>query len=94
MKLFEFRAQLTNPFVSDVFRPLGAVWGRIGRFWAWELEHNFYSRLLVDIDITVSFREDHQGLSLAVGLLGYGILLTIYDTRHCGQLVCPPVDAV
>jgi len=82
MKLFELRAQLTNPFVLDVFKPLGTIFGPIGQHWAWELEHSFYPRALIDIDVTVSIREDHQGLKLTVGLLGYGVHLTVYDCRH------------
>lgn len=82
MKLFELRAQLTNPCVPDYFKNFGAVYGRICQHWAWELEHCFYPRALVDIDISITAREDHQGFNFTVGVLGYGVHFTIYDTRH------------
>ena len=82
MKLFELRAQLTNPFVPDYFRNLGCRYGKIGQFWAWELEHCFYPRALVDIDISITAKEDHQGVEFTVGVLGYGVHFRIYDTRH------------
>jgi hypothetical protein len=82
MKLFELRAQLTNPFVTDYFKNLGSIWGSIGQSWAWELEHCFYPRALVDIDISVKVKEDHQGVDFTAGVLGYGIHFHIYDTRH------------
>lgn len=82
MKLFELRAQLTNPFVPDYFKNLGARYGKIGQSWAWELEHCFYPRALVDIDISIRLREDHQGFDFTIGILGYGVHFTIYDTRH------------
>ena len=85
MKLFEFRAQLTNPFASDYFKNLGATYGKIMQHWAWELEHTFYPRALLDIDISVRFQEDHQGFDFTVGVLGYGVHFTIYDTRHYGN---------
>lgn len=82
MKLVEFRAQLTNPFAPDYFKNLGCIFGRIGQNWAWELEHTFYSLLLIDIDINVAINEDHQGIDFTVGVLGYGIHFKVYDTRH------------
>lgn len=86
MKLFELRVQVTNPFVSDNhFRNLGNRWGRIGQSWAWELEHCWYPRALVDVDVGIKLKEDHQGFDATVGMLGYGIHFHIYDTRHYEQ---------
>ena len=83
MKVFELRFQLTNPFVSgDYFKNLGAIYGKIMQHWIWELEHCWYPRALVDVDINVTVKEDHQGFDFTAGVLGYGIHFHIYNTRH------------
>ena len=88
MKLFALCAQLNNPFVpGDYFKNLGSIWGKIGKHWAWELEHAFYPYALIDIDINVTMHEDHQGIDFLVGVLGYGIHFTIYDTRHYNEQI-------
>lgn len=80
MKIFTLRTQISTPF--DYFRSLGSLHGRLTQHKAWELEHNYYSGSLFDLEIEVSYDEDHAGLTLALGLLGYGIHFRFYDTRH------------
>ena len=82
MKLLELRAQITNPFNPDYFKNLGAVYGKIMQHWAWELEHTFYPRSLLDINIGITVKEDHQGFDFEFGILGYGVHFTVYDMRH------------
>jgi hypothetical protein len=82
MKLFELRAQLTNPVAPDYFRNLGSIYGKISQYWAWELEHTFYPKALLDIDVSAKIKEDHQGFEITLGVLGYGVHFVIYDTRH------------
>ena len=85
MKLFELRAQLINPFVRDAFWNLGNTWFTIGKHWILELEHCYYPRALLDMDISIRLREDHQGFDFTLGILGYGVHLHIYDMRHYGE---------
>jgi hypothetical protein len=80
MKLFTLRAQLYTPW--DYFKNLGCISGRLTKNKAWELEHSYYSGALLDIDISIGRNEDHAGLEIGLGLLGYGIHFKIYDTRH------------
>ena len=83
MNIFNFRLELTNPFDRwDYFKPLGSISGKL--FWhkAWELEHSLLSTMLLDIDISWTRNRDHAGLTVGVGLFGYGVLFSIYDTRH------------
>jgi hypothetical protein len=54
----------------------------MGAHTAWELEHTYYSGVLLDVDISLSAKEHHAGLDFTVGLFGYGIHFRIYDTRH------------
>jgi len=66
----------------EFFKPLGSLGGRL--FWhkAWELEHSYMSTMLIDIDVSLTARRDHAGLNITVGLLGYGVHFSLYDTRH------------
>jgi hypothetical protein len=83
MNIFSFRFELTNLFDRwEFFKPLGCISGLL--FWhkAWELEHSYMSTMLVDIDASLTSRRDHAGLNITIGLLGYGVHLSIYDTRH------------
>lgn len=83
MKLFELRIQITNPFASpDSFKNLGNIFGSITKNWGWELEHGWYPRALLDIDISLSTKEDHSGFDSTAGLLGYGIHFVIYNKNH------------
>ena len=83
MNIINLRFELTNPFDRwEFFKPLGSVSGLL--FWhkAWELEHSYMSTMLIDIDTNLTIRRDHAGLNITVGLLGYGLHFSIYDTRH------------
>jgi len=66
----------------EFFKPLGSLGGRL--FWhkAWELEHSYMSTMLIDLDISITACRDHAGLNITVGLLGYGVHFSLYDTRH------------
>jgi hypothetical protein len=83
MNILNLRFELTNPWDKrDYFRNLGCISGKLIKNKAWELEHSYYSPMLVDADICWTRKQDHAGLRIVLGLLGYGIHVTIYDTRH------------
>jgi hypothetical protein len=83
MNIISFRFELTNPFDRwEYFKPLGSIGGWLVGHKSWELEHSFMSTMLVDADITWTHKRDHAGLSVTIGLLGYGVHFHIYDTRH------------
>jgi hypothetical protein len=82
MRLINIQLQLANPFEWDRFKSFGSTSGRITKHKYWELEHNFYGNVLLDIDFHIATREDHPGLSLTLGIFGYSIHLHIYDHRH------------
>jgi hypothetical protein len=85
MKLIDLRFQLSNPFNWDYFKSLGSIHGKLTTHKFWELEHNFYGNSLLDIDFHIAVREDHSGVSLTLGLLGYGVHFHVYDHRHWDQ---------
>jgi hypothetical protein len=83
MNIANFRFELSNPFDRwEYFKPLGSINGRLFTNKAWELEHSFMSTMLIDTDFVWSHKTDHAGLSIMIGLLGYGVGFRIYDTRH------------
>ena len=83
MNILNLRFELANPVDRwDYFKNLGCVHGRLGRHSAWELEHTYYSRSLLDVEVRWSRRTDHAGFECGVGILGYGIHFQTYDTRH------------
>ena len=80
MKLLNLQTQIYLPF--EHFKNLGHIHGRMGANTAWELEHTYYSGILLDIDISLSAKEHHAGFEITLGLFGYGVSFKIYDTRH------------
>jgi len=83
MNIINFRFELSNIFDRwEYFKPLGCMGGLLFAHKAWELEHSFLSTMLVDIDISWTHHRDHAGINIAIGLLGYGVHFSIYDTRH------------
>jgi len=83
MNILNLRFELTNPFDRwDYFRNLGCISGMLTRYKAWELEHSYYSPLLLDFELRWTHRTDHAGFEFGIGILGYGIHFRIYDTRH------------
>jgi len=80
MKLINLRFNLATPW--DYFKSLGCLHGRLTRYKAWELEHTYYAGSLLDCEFVASVGEDHAGLEICLGLLGYGVGFRIYDTRH------------
>lgn len=83
MNILNIRIELKNPFDSwDYFRNFGCVHGDLGLYTAWELEHSYYSPLLLDVDVRWTRKQDHAGIEIGLGILGYGVSFRIYDIRH------------
>ena len=83
MNIFNLRFELTNPFDCwDYFKNLGCISGRLTKHKAWELEHTYYSTIIIDVDVNWQVRDSHAGFTLALGILGYGVIFRIYDIRH------------
>ena len=83
MNILNIRFELKNPFDRwEFFKALGCISGRLRGHKAWELEHSYMSTMLVDMDVKWTRNRDHAGFHMMIGILGYGVQLTIYDTRH------------
>ena len=53
---------------------------------AWEF-NAYQTHHIIDINFSLSFTGDHPGVFVMLGLLGYSLELSIYDTRH-GDMRC------
>jgi hypothetical protein len=79
--LIQCAVNLSLPW-TDKFKSLGSIGGLLTQYKAWELEHYYYSRTLAEFEFSVTSKADHAGFRFTLGLLGYSISATIYDTRH------------
>jgi hypothetical protein len=80
--MLNLRLELRNPWSKDRFKNLGCLHGRVSTNKAWELEHTFYDGMLLDCEFKITTKEDHAGLHTMLGILGYAIHFSFYDTRH------------
>ena len=87
MNIANIRIELKNPFDTwDYFNNFGCVSGVLFAHKAWELEHSYYSPLLFDFEVRWTRGQDHAGIEIGAGILGYGISFRIYDTRHWNHM--------
>lgn len=80
--MINLHVEIQNPWTKDRFKNLGSLHGKISKHKAWELEHTFYDGMLLDLNLKFTTKGDHAGLNIELGLLGYSIHFTVYDTRH------------
>jgi len=71
---------LMNPW-SDLFDPMLSFSKRLSKNKAFELEL-YRSNTIIEFETRLTFREDHAGLTLGLGLFSYTLRAQFYDTRH------------
>jgi hypothetical protein len=71
---------LTNPW-SDRFEPLYGKGGKLFKHKAWEVEV-YRSDTVIEFEGRLSFRTDHAGITIGLGLFSWTARFQIYDTRH------------
>jgi len=79
--MINFKFTVTNPY-TDRFECLYINSGKIpikNKFWEIQI---MKTDDIVSIDLQITHRTDHPGLSLDLALFGYSITLQIYDNRH------------
>ena len=74
---------LRNPF-SDRWRMIKCWSGQLSTNKYWEVQIDETADLISG-DFRYTMRQDHAGLFLSVGLVGYEVILNIYDHRHWDQ---------
>ena len=78
--MINFNLSIINPW-SDRWNTLFFKNGLLPNHKAWEF-NGYQTHQVVDIDFRLSFTGDHPGVFVMLGLLGYSLELSIYDTRH------------
>jgi hypothetical protein len=78
--MINFNLTISNPF-SDQFDPGKVRHGRFGKTKAWELQ-SMRTNSILEIGFRLSFRCDHAGAGIELGLLGRTVTVTVYDVRH------------
>lgn len=75
-----FSLSLQNPF-SKRFGNIFSTDRQISKYKAIEVEA-LKTPVIVCFTFELSIRKDHAGMFLNLGLFGYEVLVSIYDTRH------------
>ena len=78
--MINFNLDISNPW-SQRWRTIFFKNGLLPNHKAWEF-NGYLTHQVVDIDFRLSFTGDHPGMFVMLGLLGYSLELSIYDTRH------------
>ena len=81
-----FNINIRNPF----WNRYKLIWFKHGKTFLknkfWELQISQDDELL-RLEFEYTIRQDHAGLRLEFGLMGYKFTMTIYDNRHWNYLI-------
>ena len=83
--MINFNFSIANPW-SNRWNVLFFKNGPLPRHKAWEF-NGYQTHHIVDVDFRLSFTGDHPGVFVTLGLLGYAVEFSVYDTRH-GDMRC------
>jgi hypothetical protein len=78
--MINFSFRLSNPF-SDRWATAYHNSAMLGKHTGAEIQV-IKDNTIVDFSIRWTTRQDHAGVMLDIGLLGYTVMLHYYDTRH------------
>lgn len=78
--MINLKIGITNPW-SERFDSLYCGSGPITNHKFWEFELLRTHEVLV-LDISYTIKQDHAGLNVWLGLIGYSVNFHIYDNRH------------
>jgi hypothetical protein len=77
-----FNVTIRNPYWWDRFKNIKWWHGATpvkNKFWEVQVTK---TAELFRIEFEVTTMQDHAGINLELGLLGYGVTFTLYDNRH------------
>ncbi len=78
--MINLKFELSNPF-SDRWANVYNTGGYLTENKSWEFQI-MKTNTVVDASLCFTTRNDHAGLTLELGLLGFNSHLTIHDNRH------------
>ena len=78
--MIDLKFEIENPF-SNRFEMLGSISKKLTKHKA--IEASVYKASnIITVSLSYCIRQDHAGLRIVLGLIGYECQLHIYDTRH------------
>lgn len=81
--MFSFNVRIANPWAKNKFQNIWNTWKQITKNKVVELQITKGSTELIGISFDFSFRnQDHAGIYVEAGIVGYTASVTIYDRRH------------
>lgn len=83
--MINFNLNISNPW-SNRWNVLFFKNGLLPNHKAWEF-NSYATHDIIDVDFRLSFTGDHPGVFVILGLLGYAVEFSVYDTRH-GDMRC------
>jgi hypothetical protein len=78
--MINLNLNITNPW-SNRWSILFCKNGLLAKHTAWEF-NAYQTHHVIDFNFSLSFTGDHPGVFVMLGLLGYSLELSVYDTRH------------
>jgi hypothetical protein len=78
--MIDLKFEIENPF-SERFEMLASTSKRLTRHKAVEASA-YKTTNIITLSLSYCIRQDHAGLRIVLGLVGYECQLHIYDTRH------------
>jgi hypothetical protein len=78
--MIDLKFSISNPF-SNRWDTLFFRNGTLPKHKAWEF-NGYRTNQIINLEFGVTFKGDHAGLKTMVGLFGFNLELSIYDTRH------------
>lgn len=78
--MINFSFSLYNPFRYRFDNHFSKTW-KVAKNKAIEVEH-LRTNILLMFDFRLSFRQDHAGVAVGIGVLGHEARVEFYDVRH------------
>lgn len=82
--MLKFNLEIRNPFFKNgEFDSLWEKSGSFTRYKHWELQLMQYGWNLFELNFDLNWNgRDHAGPNMEVGIFGYQLAITVYDSRH------------
>lgn len=74
--------KLENPFIKGKFQNIFCTYFKVYKHKFFEFQITYYSSLLLEAEFSWTFKQDHAGVNLILGILGFSLNFKLYDSRH------------
>lgn len=81
--MFYFDLRIKNPWAKDDFKNIFCRERKFTKNKAYSFELLYQKSMLFSLSLRLNWRgSDHAGPAIELGLFGYSVSASIYDTRH------------